>query len=245
MSNLSGKVAMVTGAGQGMGRAISQKLAACGATVIAVDVNLAAAQQSLDEVGAKGLATTCDIADSQAVEAMFAKLAEQYPCIDILVNNAGVGAVDSFTETTDESWARVVGVNLTGAFYISRAAVKLLQAREQAGSIIHISSSAAQSGDGPCHYVASKAAVIGLARSMARELAPSNIRVNCVVPGPTRTPMMENIPDEWNQAIVAGVPMGRMAEPAEIADAVAFLAGPDAGFITGQCLAVNGGSVFL
>ena len=157
----------------------------------------------------------------------------------------GVGSVDAFADIADETWSRVIGVNLTGAFHCARAAVRAMKAKGTKGTVINVSSTAALSGDGPAHYCASKAALMGLTRSMAKELAPLGIRVNTIVPGPTNTPMMQGIPQEWADAIVKGVPMGRMAEPEDIASVALFLASDDAGFVTGQNIAVNGGSAFL
>ena len=240
---LKDKIAVITGAGQGMGRAMARMFAAEGATVVAVDVNLAAAEETM--AGLAGAAYKVNIGDSAEVNALFETLLASYGRVDVLVNNAGVGSVDAFADISDETWTRVIGVNLTGAFYCARAAVRAMQKVGNKGSIINVASTAAASGDGPAHYCASKAALMGLTRSMAKELASHGIRANTLVPGPTNTPMMAGIPQEWADAIIKGVPMGRMAEPEDIARGALFLASGDAGFVTGQNLAVNGGSAFL
>ena len=211
---LKDKIAVITGAGQGMGRAMARMFAAEGATVVAVDVNLAAAEETM--AGLAGAAHKVNIGDSAEVNALFETLLASYGRVDVLVNNAGVGSVDAFADISDETWTRVIGVNLTGAFYCARAAVRAMQKVGNKGSIINVASTAAASGDGPAHYCASKAALMGLTRSMAKELAS-----------------------------IKGVPMGRMAEPEDIARGALFLASGDAGFVTGQNLAVNGGSAFL
>ena len=241
---LKDKVALVTGAGQGMGRAIAQRFAAEGASVVALDLNLEAAQQTLTGLAGKHLALALNVADSSAVNAMVDKVVTELGRVDVLVNNAGTGGMDSFTEMSDEAWARVIGVNLNGAFYCARAAVNAML-KNGGGVVVNVGSTSAVSGDGPAHYVTSKAAIQGLTRVMAKELAKSGVRVNTLVPGPTNTPMMQGIPQEWADAIIAGVPMGRMAEPEDIAKAAVFLASDDSGFVTGQSLAVNGGSAFL
>jgi 3-oxoacyl-[acyl-carrier protein] reductase len=241
---LAGKVAVVTGAGQGMGRAIAQRFADEGATVVALDLNEEAAKQTLQGKNGKHIARSVNVADSAAVNQLFADIQKDLGAVDVLVNNAGTGGVDQFADITDEAWTRVIGVNLNGAFYCARAAVKQMQ-EGKGGAIVNISSTSAVSGDGPAHYCASKAAMMGLTRGMAKELAAKKIRVNTLVPGPTNTPMMQGIPKEWADAIIAGVPMGRMAEPEDIAKVAVFLASDDSGFVTGQNVAVNGGSAFL
>ena len=241
---LKEKVALVTGAGQGMGRAIARRFAAEGAHVVALDLNLEAAQATLDGLPGKHLARALNVADSAAVNATVEEISAQYGRVDVLVNNAGTGGMDTFTEMSDDAWARVMGVNLNGAFFCARAAVRSML-KQGGGVVINVGSTAAVSGDGPAHYVTSKAAIMGLTRVMAKELAKSSIRVNTLVPGPTNTPMMQGIPQEWADAIIAGVPMGRMAEPDDIAKVAVFLASDDSGFVTGQSVAVNGGSAFL
>ncbi|SDL90287.1 3-oxoacyl-[acyl-carrier protein] reductase [Oryzisolibacter propanilivorax] len=242
---LATKVAVVTGAGQGMGRAIARHFAQEGAMVVALDLNEQAASESLQGLEGEHWARAVNVADSQAVAALFQELGQAFGRVDVLVNNAGIGSVDQFADIPDETWKRVMGVNLDGAFYCAREAVKLMLASGTRGAVVNISSTSAVSGDGPAHYCASKAALMGLTRCMAKELAPKGIRVNTLVPGPTNTPMMQSIPQEWTDAIIAGVPLGRMAEPEDIARVALFLASDDSGFVTGQNVAVNGGSAFL
>ena len=242
---LLNKVAFVTGAGQGMGRAIVRHFAEQGAKVVAADINLDAARQSIEGLGEKALAVSCNVADSDSVATAMAAVHAHFGSLDVLVNNAGIGSIDAFAQTPDEHWQRVIGVNLTGPFFCSREAVKLMLAAATPGVIINISSTAALTGEGPSHYCAAKAGVMGLTRSMARELAGNGIRVNTIVPGPTNTPMMADIPDDWMQSMLKAIPLGRMGETDEIARVAAFLARDDAAFITGQNLAVNGGMAFI
>lgn len=238
------KVVFVTGAGQGMGQALVKQFAAEGAKVVAVDINQAAAQATAAAAEGEVIAIACDIASSESVKGAMAQVKEAFGRLDVVINNAGVGSVDAFLDTPDESWERVIGVNLTGTFLCCREGARLMN-ENGGGVIINVSSSAVMSGEGPSHYVASKAGVMGLTRSMARELAPNGIRVNTLVPGATNTPMMAGIPDEWMQAMISAIPMGRMAEPEDVAKVASFLASDDAGFMTGQNIAVNGGMVFI
>ncbi|WP_026354470.1 SDR family NAD(P)-dependent oxidoreductase [Massilia niastensis] len=244
---LSGKVAVVTGAGQGMGRAIARLFAEHGAVVVAVDLNLDAAQETIEGGVPEraGMARAVNVADSGAVRALFDEAITRYGHIDIVVNSAGIGSFDTLAETPDESWARVIGVNLTGTFHCVREAVRSMSAGGTRGTVINLSSTAALNGDGPAHYCASKAGVMGLTRSAAKEVAASGIRINTIVPGPTNTPMMQGLPGEWEEAILKAVPMGRMGEPDEIARAALFLASEDSSFMTGQNIAVNGGMAFI
>jgi NAD(P)-dependent dehydrogenase (short-subunit alcohol dehydrogenase family) len=242
---LNQKVALVTGAGQGMGRAIAQRFAAEGAIVVALDINLAAAEETLKNQAGQSIARSLNVADSAAVATLVDEVVAKWGRVDVLVNNAGIGSVDAFADIPDETWARVLNVNLNGAFYCARQVVRAMQKAGTRGTIINVASTAAVSGDGPAHYCASKAALMGLTRSMAKELASQGIRINTLVPGPTNTPMMQSIPQEWTDAIIKGVPMGRMAEPEDIASVALFLASDDSSFVTGQNVAVNGGSAFL
>ena len=241
----SDKVVFVTGAAQGMGLAIVQRFAAEGARVVAADINGEAAAKAVAGLGERGLAVSCNVADSASVVEAFQAVEARFGRVDVVINSAGIGSMDAFVDTPDEAWARVIGVNLTGTFLCCREGARLMQKCGARGAIVNVSSTAAFSGEGPAHYCASKAGVMGLTRSAARELAASGIRVNTIVPGATNTPMMAGIPDEWTQAMIRAIPLGRMGEPAEIAAAAVFLASDEAGFITGQNLAVNGGMSFL
>lgn len=265
-ARLAGRAAIVTGAGRGIGAAIVKRLQADGARVAALDMDEASAKAS----GAD-LALKCNVADSADVARCVAAARKTFGRLDIAVNNAGTGRadgdgsdafyaamgqrnaelaekgssdviVDHLIHMGDDGWAGVLAVNLNGAFYLCREFVKVLAQDGNPGAIVNISSTSAFSGEGSVHYCASKAAILGLTRQLARELAPRKIRVNAVAPGPTNTPIMAGIPDEWIKSMEAGIPLGRMADPAEIAATVAFLASDDASFVTGSVLTANGGS---
>jgi len=271
---LKDKCAVVTGAGSGIGRAIARRLVAEGARVAALDINEAAARATLSEADSKlHLGLACDVSDSASVDQAFQKIKAAFGKVDVLVNNAGIGRSandgsnemyaaiaqrneqrtrgetitahpDQLIHMSDEGWAGVMGVNIDGVFYCTRAAVRLMVATSTAGSIISIASTSAQSGEGPLHYVTSKAAVVGFTRALARELGSRRIRVNAVSPGPTDTPIMQNIPDEMIKSMEASVPLGRMARPEEMAAVVAFLASDEASYVTGSLLTANGGMYF-
>ncbi|MCY1272169.1 3-alpha-hydroxycholanate dehydrogenase (NADP(+)) [compost metagenome] len=242
---LHDKVAFVTGAGQGMGQAIVRRFVEEGASVVAADINLGSLQEGLADLGDKVLPVVCNVADSTSVADAMGQVEQRFGRLDILVNNAGVGGLDGFLDTPDESWQRVIGVNLTGTFFCARAGARLMVKGGQGGSIINLSSTSALTGEGPNHYCASKAGVMGLTRGIARELAPHGIRVNTLVPGPTNTPMMAGIPEDMMADLLRGVPLGRLCETDEIARVAVFLASGDASFITGQNIAVNGGMSFI
>ncbi len=269
MGRFDGKAAIVTGAGRGIGRAIVERLTADGAKVAALDMNVDEAKAS----GA-ALALPCNVADSTSVIAAVRAARAEFGRLDIAVNNAGIGQaakdgseqfygamakrneelaatgqsdviVDQLIHMEDDGWAAVMAVNINGPFYVSREFARVLAEDGNAGSIINISSTSAQSGEGSPHYVTSKAAIIGLTRQLARELAPRKIRVNAVAPGPTNTPVMAGIPDEWIKSMEASIPLGRMANPSEIAAAVAYLASDDASFVNGSVLVANGASYYF
>lgn len=266
---LKGRAAIVTGAGRGIGRAIVQRLTSEGALVAALDINADDAHES-----GGALALPCDVTDAASVANAVAEARKAFGRLDIAVANAGIGAapgdgsepfyaamaernaelaekgssdifVDQLIHMEDKGWAGVMEVNIGGAFRLAREFVRVLAKDGNPGCIVNISSTSAQSGEGSPHYCASKAAIIGLTRQLARELAPRKIRVNAVAPGPTNTPVMQGIPDAWIKSMEAGIPLGRMADPAEIAATVAFLASDDASFVNGSVLVANGASYYF
>ena len=248
MTSLHGKVAIITGASSGIGRATARLFAREGASVVLNARGVDALENVTEEIrrdGGQAAAIPGDVTLADTHVRLAETALERFGRLDVVVNSAGIGSVDAFLDTPDDNWMRVIGVNLTGTFLCCREGARLMQKCGAKGAIINVSSTAALSGEGPSHYCASKAGVMGLTRSIARELAASGIRVNTIVPGPTNTPMMAGIPDEWMQSMIKAIPLGRMCEPDEIARVAAFLASDDAGFITGQNIAVNGGMVFI
>jgi 3-oxoacyl-[acyl-carrier protein] reductase len=265
MKRLAGKRAVVTGGGQGIGAAIARRLADEGAVVAVLDLS---AEKAGEALGAPHIGVACDISDTASVDAAFAQVAAKLGGVDVLVNNAGIGSApgdgmpeyyagqaaraggdeNAFADQTihcaDEGWSRVLSVTLDGAFRCSRAAVRIMVEQGTGGSIVNIGSTAALAGNGPVPYVTAKAAVLGMTRAMARELAPRGIRVNAVNPGATETPIYAPLPDEVKAAVAADSVMKRLAKPDEVAGAVAYLASEDASFATGSTINVNGGAWF-
>jgi 3-oxoacyl-[acyl-carrier protein] reductase len=239
------QVVLVTGAGQGMGQEMIRYFAQAGALVAALDINAEAVNETISLLpNEKAIGLTANIADSASVKEAIDNVVAKFGRLDVIVNCAGVGSFDTFLETPDEHWDKVISVNLNGTFYCCREAAKVM-AKQGSGSIINISSTAALTGEGPSHYCSSKAGVMGLTRSISRELASHGVRVNTIIPGPTNTPMMAGVPDEWTQKMIADIPLGRMGESIDIAKVASFLACDDSGFITGQNIAVNGGMAFI
>lgn len=276
MTSLAGKAALVTGAGQGIGRACALALAAAGARVVALDLKLESANETVRACANadQHLALACDVSNSASVKQAFEAMQKTFGRCDILVNNAGTGTapndgsakmyelmarrnedlkagrassvhVEQVVFMEDEGWRGVMSVNLDGAFYCTREALRLMAAADIKGSIINIVSTAVQSGEGPVHYVTSKAALVGMTRALAREVASRGIRINAVAPGPTDTPLMRSIPSEWIESLEKAIPLGRLGRPDEVAAAVRFLASDEASYVTGSVLAANGGSYFL
>lgn len=243
---LENKVALVTGAGRGIGRSIALSLAKEGAAVAVCDVQeetIKNVVQEIEEAGGKAAGFVVDVSDSQAVNCCVDKVLDSLKKIDILVNNAGITKDALLVRMKDEDWNAVIKVNLTGTYNFIRAAAKHMM-RQRSGRIVNIASTVGLTGNvGQINYSASKAGVIGVTKTSARELATRGINVNAVAPGFIKTKMTEKLPDEVKEKIFKNVPMGRFGLPEEIAGVVLFLASPLSSYITGQVISVCGGMV--
>lgn len=244
MFSLKDKVALVTGASQGIGRATALALAEAGAKVAAAARNtekLAALVQEVSRAGGEALAVTMDVADAAQVKNGFAQLLAKFGKLDILVNNAAITRDTLALRMKLEDWDAVLRTNLTGAHLCTQQALGAML-RQRSGRIINITSVVAQTGNaGQANYVASKAGLIGLTRAIAVEVASRNITVNAVAPGFTETPMTDVLSQELKEKMKTLIPLGRMGSDREVAAAIVFLASDEAGYITGQVLDVNGG----
>ena len=244
---LADQVAVVTGAGRGIGHAIALRLAQDGARVVVVSRQESNARRTADEINAaapdQARAYAADVSDPAAIAALAKTIQADYDRIDILVNNAGVTRDGLSLRMSESDWDTVLDTNLKGAFFFIQAFQRaMLRARK--GRIINISSVSGIAGQaGQANYSASKAGLIGLTKALARELASRTITVNAIAPGFITTDMTTSLPDDLKKTVVANIPLGRFGQPEDIAAAVAFLAGPGAGYITGQVLTVDGGMV--
>ena len=268
-TNPRGPVAVVTGGGAGIGRAISLRLGRDGARVAVLDIHPESAEETLRMAGGDGVALVCDVSDSAAVDAAFARVESELGPVDVLVNNAGAvgtdhlrrvtpllerqraeaadGAVttplDALVRLSDDEWRRMLAIHLDGTFYCTRAAVRVMAPRRR-GVIVNMSSICGLAGcTGHPHYSAAKAAILGFTKAAAKELIVQGIRVNAVAPGHVGTETLEGEISAERRAIAASTPAGRLAEPDEVAATVAFLASDDAGYFVGAVLSPNGGLV--
>ena len=242
MQALTDQVAVVTGAARGIGRGIASVLSAEGARVVVVDVDGDLATRTAEEVG--GLAIAADVTDRAAVEAMATRVTEELGRIDIVAANAGIYPFADLTELTEELWSRVMDLNVGGAVRTVQACLPTMRERGYGRIVLTSSITGPVTGQvGFAHYGASKAALLGFMRSAAVELARSGITINAVMPGNVRTEGFADTSDEHQERMLSSIPMGRYAEPEEVGWAVRFLAAPEAGYITGQTLIVDGGQV--
>ncbi len=242
MGQFSEKIALVTGASRGIGRAISEKLAAGGATVICADVM--DCDDTVDTIiGAGGMAEglALNVTDSEAAEVAVQSIAERHGRIDILINNAGITRDRLLIRMKPEDWRRVLEINLDGVFNVTQPVAKVMM-RQRSGRVVNISSVVGLMGNaGQSNYSASKAGLIGMTKSLAREMGPRGVTVNAIAPGFISTPMTDKLNDDQRDALLQNVAVQRLGEPSDIAEAVAFLVGPGASYITGIVLNVSGG----
>jgi 3-oxoacyl-[acyl-carrier protein] reductase len=246
---LEGKVAIVTGSSRGIGRAIAELLAARGADLAIADIDLAAAQDTANEIaaqsGQKAIGIEVNVADLEMARAMVKTVTDEFGKVDILVNNAGITRDDLLMRMKESDWDDVININLKGAWNCSKAVIRSMM-KKRYGRVVNISSVSGQAGQaGQTNYSASKAGLIGFTKAMAREVAARGITVNAIAPGFIPTALTVDLPDELKDYILSATPMGRMGTPEEIAYAVAFLASDEASYITGQVLGVDGGMVMM
>lgn len=239
-----GKVAVITGASRGIGRSITLALAARGAKIVAVDLDPAATEAIVEELKGEGIeavAVVGNVTVAADAEKMIDAAMESFGRVDILVNNAGITRDGLLMRMKEEDWDAVLTVNLKGAFLCTKAASKVMT-KQRSGRIVNIASVVGQMGNaGQANYCASKAGLIGLTKSNARELAKRNITVNAVAPGFIVSAMTDAMPEKAREEMAAQIPLERLGQPDDIANAVVFLASEQSGYITGQVLAVNGG----
>ena len=241
---LNGRIAVVTGAAQGIGRVIALLLAERGASLVLCDIDLEAAGETAKEIedkGSKCVALKSDVSDLRDAEKIVKQAVEHFGSLDILVNNAGITKDNVLLRMKEEQWDQVMAVNLKGTFNVTKAAIKVML-RKKSGKIINIASITGLMGNaGQANYSASKAGVIGFTKAVAREYADRGITVNAVAPGFIATAMTDAIPEKEREELVKQIPMKRLGTPEDVANAVYFLASDAASYITGHVVGVNGG----
>jgi 2-hydroxycyclohexanecarboxyl-CoA dehydrogenase len=241
MGGLTDKIAIVTGGGQGIGRAIAEKLAAEGATVVVTDLVGQNASQTAD--GLPGaVAMGVDVTDRQGVQAMADQVVQLFGRIDVLVNNAGWDKASPFVDSEPGDWDRAIAVNLYGVLHTCKAALPIM-AVQGSGAVVNLGSDAGRVGSsGEAVYSAAKGGVIAFTKSLAREMARHQVRVNCVCPGPTDTALFASFAGpKLREALTKAIPFRRLGQPADVANVVAFLSSDEASFVTGQTVSVSGG----
>ena len=245
MFDLTGKTALVTGASGGIGGAVAKALYAQGATVVLSGTRVAALETLQAQLGSRAHRAVCDLADAASVEALPKTAETAAGPIDILVNNAGITRDNLSMRMSDEEWERVIAVDLTAAFRLSRAVLRGMM-KKRWGRIVSITSVVGATGNpGQVNYAAAKAGLVGMTKSIAAEVASRNITVNCVAPGFVATPMTDVLSEDLKKALLGRIPAGRLGLPEDIAAAVVYLASNEAGYITGQTLHANGGMAMI
>ena len=238
---MQNKIALVTGATRGIGRAIAEELSAKGAFVIGTATSEKGAESISAYLGEKGKGLVLNVANAESIEQVLAQIKEQFGEIDILVNNAGITRDNLLMRMKDEEWFDILQTNLTSIYRLSKAMLRSMM-KKRYGRIITIGSVVGSSGNpGQTNYCAAKAGVVGFSKSLAKEVASRGITVNVVAPGFIATDMTEELTDEQKNAILSQIPAGQLGQAKDIAKAVAFLASEDAGYITGETIHVNGG----
>lgn len=243
MGNLTGKYALITGGGKGIGEAIVKRFlndGIAGVAVLEYDLNLLKEMSAnLGEESNKVLAIQCDVSKENEVKIAVSQMMERFGTIDILVNNAGITRDRMFHKMSDDDWDAVLNVNLKGVYYLCKYVVPIMRSNLY-GRIVNISSVSAFGNAGQANYAASKAGLIGLSKTLAKEGGPKNIIVNCVAPGYIETDMYKSIPKEIIDKHMEQIPLRRLGKPCEVASVVSFLSSDDASFLSGQCLIVSG-----
>lgn len=242
MGKLDKKIAIVTGAGQGIGAGVAAKLAAEGATVIVTDINEETAKATAAELGNDSIGIHTDVTDRDSVDAMVDQVMAEFGRIDVLVNNAGWDKGEPFVASEPETWDRVIQINLYGVFNTSKKVLPIM-AEQGYGKVVNLGSDAGRVGSsGEAVYSAAKGGVIAFTKAVAREMARSQVNVNCVCPGPTDTPLFASMGgDKLREALQKAIPLKRLGQPEDLGNAIAFLASDEASFITGQTVSVSGG----